>query len=655
MRSVPEDRAQAWLREIFLAPGLTPPATHALLRRVGATAALTTNFDTLLEQSLLSPNDRVYTPEDAESLLEALTQREFFVAKLYGQLGVSSSLLLAPSEYEDRIVGNRRFAEFMELLFASRTVFFVGCSLDGIASYLEGLRFRSSDARHFALVAVSGSAWEVKAEQLRGRYGIEVLPYVAEEGHAEVTSFLDELVARVDAGKADRGTAGQSGERGGIRSISLRNVGPFRGPEPVELSFDRGWNVLLGDNGVGKSTVLKAIAVAFAGRSAEPYAERLISHDAEEARVVVRTARETYTTVIARTSDGCEVTSLPSRPLEAEGLLILAFPALRSVSWRRAKASATDFSSRKPDPEDVLPLLTGDPDPRLDELKDWLYSIESWSRMQRDVDHARVRRELFRVLREVASGVEIDYLGADDRGGLEVSLFGEPAPLEVVSQGTASLFGWLGVLVRRLYRVSRDSSHALGSPAVVLLDEIDAHMHPGWQQELVPRLSAAFPNVQFIVTTHSALVLGNLESGRVYSFERSGDFPSPIKANAHVIEPGLGVSGLLTSSRFGLATELDQDTQGLLDEKVNYVIKDSLSDEDRARLEEVDRLLDNRGLLTRYKDPLYTRFLRAAARESNASAQELRTEYTDVDRERDRRMIDELRAELAEENEGADS
>ncbi|MEO0660485.1 MAG: hypothetical protein AAFZ87_03005, partial [Planctomycetota bacterium] len=100
---------------------------------------------------------------------------------------------------------------------------------------------------------------------------------------------------------------------------------------------------------------------------------------------------------------------------------------------------------------------------------------------------------------------------------------------------------------------------------------------------------------------------------------------------------------------------LDQDTQGLLDEKVNYVIKDSLSDEDRARLEEVDRLLDNRGLLTRYKDPLYTRFLRAAARESNASAQELRTEYTDVDRERDRRMIDELRAELAEENEGADS
>jgi hypothetical protein len=59
--------------------------------------------------------------------------------------------------------------------------------------------------------------------------------------------------------------------------------------------------------------------------------------------------------------------------------------------------------------------------------------------------------------------------------------------------------------------------------AIVLIDEIDLHLHPSLQRELVPRLRKALPKVQFIVTTHSPLVLANFDANEIIALDRDRD------------------------------------------------------------------------------------------------------------------------------------
>jgi DNA repair exonuclease SbcCD ATPase subunit len=62
-----------------------------------------------------------------------------------------------------------------------------------------------------------------------------------------------------------------------LKRVSLQNIGPFENLNlELDLSFDAKWHVFLGDNGVGKSTVLRAIALALCGKEAQRYAGRLL-------------------------------------------------------------------------------------------------------------------------------------------------------------------------------------------------------------------------------------------------------------------------------------------------------------------------------------------------------------------------------------------
>lgn len=63
-------------------------------------------------------------------------------------------------------------------------------------------------------------------------------------------------------------------------------------------------------------------------------------------------------------------------------------------------------------------------------------------------------------------------------------------------------------------------TNALGSKGIVMIDELDVHLHPNWQKKVASTLKTTFPNIQFIVTTHSPLILHSLELGdRIISLE----------------------------------------------------------------------------------------------------------------------------------------
>ena len=92
-------------------------------------------------------------------------------------------------------------------------------------------------------------------------------------------------------------------------------------------------------------------------------------------------------------------------------------------------------------------------------------------------------------------------------------------PLGAISDGYRSLFVIATELLLRLSLCTATPSEMLTQEAVCLVDEIDVHLHPTLQGRIIPALRTLFPNVQFIVTTHSPLVVASVEPHQVFRLE----------------------------------------------------------------------------------------------------------------------------------------
>jgi predicted ATP-binding protein involved in virulence len=68
--------------------------------------------------------------------------------------------------------------------------------------------------------------------------------------------------------------------------------------------------------------------------------------------------------------------------------------------------------------------------------------------------------------------------------------------------------------LQRLYDVHHALEDPEDGPALVLIDEIDAHMHPAWQRTIAPTLKELFPDLQVLATTHSPMIVGTLSEGQ---------------------------------------------------------------------------------------------------------------------------------------------
>ncbi|UBU47705.1 AAA family ATPase [Cobetia amphilecti] len=91
-----------------------------------------------------------------------------------------------------------------------------------------------------------------------------------------------------------------------------------------------------------------------------------------------------------------------------------------------------------------------------------------------------------------------------------------------LSQGEKSLMALVGDIARRLAMMNPSMDNPLEGDGVVLIDEVDMHLHPTWQRNIISKLASTFPNCQFIVTTHSPLVISECKDALVYSVESDG-------------------------------------------------------------------------------------------------------------------------------------
>lgn len=585
--SVPTDLLIAFLERIYSSPPKLT-RTHLLLESLPFAGTISASWDDTLER-LFAPKARVvYWTEDPEAAATLLRDSEQFFVRLMGSPRRPKSFVFSIDEYRKRLRTNETFLKFLTHLYSSYTFLFIGSTLWQIESFAEDLAFWSTPSRqHFALVQDSENL-DLRAERLSTRFGIEAIPYEASDGYPEVEKFLTELRARLDPGALS--LASFQIEPATLDRVVLTNIGPF---EQVDLDLTAGWNVLLGDNGCGKSTILRAIALGFCGDDPQGQkgAARLLRAGAATGSIELHVGKQRFVTNLTREGRTVRARSAALTPLQAKRSVILGFPALRGSSQKNPSGPTRGGASR-PEVEDLLPLLLGGVDSRLDDAKQWV--VNTHVRAEPGDGHSpedatrcfRLLNTYFEILRDLTPGVDFRFSRIDrETWDVFVRTPDGEVPIDTLSQGTTSILGWVGTLLQRMLEIHGKSDQPEHEAALVLVDEIDAHMHPEWQQSLVPLIKKHFPRLQVIATSHSPLVVGNLEAREVLHVRREAESGKVLVERLNVSFQGWRADQILTSPAFDLQTTIGEKAQQLMDEYASLYGKTQRTPEDQERLE----------------------------------------------------------------------
>jgi AAA domain, putative AbiEii toxin, Type IV TA system len=163
-----------------------------------------------------------------------------------------------------------------------------------------------------------------------------------------------------------------------------------------------------------------------------------------------------------------------------------------------------------------------------------------------------------------------------------------------MSQGYNTVFSFIGNILQRLVEVTPKGSDYTKTAAIVLIDEVDTYLHPQWQYTILDYLVESFPNVQFIVTTHSHYVVGSIPNDKIkiYICEKEA-FDAKVEAFSSVEEP-INVYG----SRLDLLNELVFKTPSRVG-KVTPIIQQmraSLQQNDFDAVEKIRKKLVDMGI-----------------------------------------------------------
>ncbi len=153
----------------------------------------------------------------------------------------------------------------------------------------------------------------------------------------------------------------------------------------------------------------------------------------------------------------------------------------------------------------------------------------------------------------------VEFARVTEEGRICFNINGTAVPTTALSDGYRSILALAGDLVWRLIIAFPDSQNPLHEEGVVLIDELDIHLHPIWQRYIAGWLRSQFPNLQFIVATHSPLIAaGAGEDALTLKFD--------IVEGRSVVKPVYGIAAMnvdriLQSEAFGLISPFSPQTQ----------------------------------------------------------------------------------------------
>ena len=248
---------------------------------------------------------------------------------------------------------------------------------------------------------------------------------------------------------------------------------------------------------------------------------------------------------------------------------------------------------------------------RLNNLFDPRYPLsvaEAWI-----ADPGRVNSRTFtflaRALHELLE-MDEDERVVRTRGVLGIRQAGLTLPVSEYSDGYRSIVAFATDLMLNL----SDRWDSIGSAeGLVLVDELEVHLHPSWRMTVVNRLRDVFPRLRLVITTHDPLCLRGAEPGEVHVLRRDEETREVLSLQRD-IPPGLTADELLTGSWFGMATTLDDGTIGLMREHGELLLKKATVAVRRRRETVEEELRERRGTFAETDDERLVRSVVAQLR-----------------------------------------
>lgn len=364
----------------------------------------------------------------------------------------------------------------------------------------------------------------------------------------------DSVLGRSGVRKRLRETSGRTETSGYITRIELIN---FKAIRKLDLDFrvadqdNVAWRVFLGENGVGKTTVLQAIALALGGTKNLGVAGQNFSDLLNQSQL---TQPESTVKVWLSSSNEPVHLRISSSGLSYEGSHQGAEIFLRAYGPTRllpAPGNVAQASGKKHGKRVIQNLF--DPYAPLCDVTPWLAGLT-------DQNFQRVALTLKDILKLPTRRLILKRNGGNVAA---VEAGGKMLPLNLMSRGQQAAVAlavdiMAGIMDARERlnqgKAPRDFRQATG---VVLLDEIDAHLHPRWKMEIVPSLRRAFPRIQFLAATHEPLCLRGLKAKEIVVMQRDA---RKVWAEVCEVSPdGWRVDQILTSEMFGLHSTIDPE------------------------------------------------------------------------------------------------
>lgn len=408
----------------------------------------------------------------------------------------------------------------------------------------------------------------------RGLHAVEWIP-LADDPNAGVERDLLWKLAR--AGKTTHMVSGADGQ---LREIVvgevLESIGEFKSRPPLDgLHLEKievsnigcfshleinlrdqqdksRWIAILGENGVGKSTLLRCIAIGLCGES---HTASLLGHmrtsflkageDSGSIKIqlyqINSSAKYTVETVITSSEQSqagnvaIRKYTTPKDSFPWRNIFVSAYGTNRSLfadetyssySPANALAGLFDYSAKLMNP-DVVFL--------------------SMYRRQREI--------VCEQLRSILMMPEEDGVARSETG---MELRGAWGSMHVhgASDGYRSTSNWILDLIGWAILSGQDNLQEISG--VVLIDELEQHLHPRWQQMIAARLMAQFPRIQFILTTHTPLLASaaaDSNESRLVKLFRTEETIDAKRVSNELLR-GLRADQVLTTEAFGLATSL---------------------------------------------------------------------------------------------------